>query len=63
MHTYSSSKHFIIISSCDIYKVKPDATQDEVDQFIDSDDSTQVFAQSVNLSKLKKLLIFLSLQN
>ncbi|KAG2216951.1 hypothetical protein INT45_001422 [Circinella minor] len=27
--------------------VKPDATQDEVDQFIDSDDSTQVFAQSL----------------
>ncbi|KAI9268891.1 t-SNARE [Phascolomyces articulosus] len=27
--------------------VKPDATQDEVDRFIDSDDSPQVFAQSL----------------
>lgn len=31
------------------WAVKPDATQDEVDRFIDSDDSPQVFAQSVKL--------------
>lgn len=28
--------------------MKPDATQEEVDRFIDSDDSSQVFAQSVS---------------
>lgn len=29
--------------------VKPDATQEEVDRFIDSDDTSQVFAQSVSV--------------
>lgn len=29
--------------------MKPDATQEEVDRFIDSDDTSQVFAQSVSV--------------
>jgi hypothetical protein len=31
-----------------LYLVKPDATEQEIDQIIDSDDSTQVFTQSVS---------------
>ena len=29
--------------------VKPDATPDEIDQVIDSDEAPQIFAQSVNI--------------